>query len=247
MAPPVQLGGAQCRGQGGGADDAGDHPPPDRCSLAGSRVSSCPAAARATSTRSATHLGVPVRAGPGGAQGPAASSSAARPAGATSPATTAGSSPRSSRRRRSASRRSWPAPRHCAAEGADVIDLGCLPDTPFPHLEEAVQALKAQGWLVSVDSGDPGELRRGARAGADFLLSLTEEHARPRLRDRRRAGADPGPPRRARRPDAEAASGCCGRAGRSWPTRSSTRSISASRPRSCAITSCAAACPRPRC
>ncbi|MGD8529025.1 MAG: DUF6513 domain-containing protein, partial [Methyloceanibacter sp.] len=26
--------------------------------------------------------------------------------------------------------------------GADVIDLGCLPDTPFPHLEDTVQALK---------------------------------------------------------------------------------------------------------
>ena len=26
--------------------------------------------------------------------------------------------------------------------GADVIDIGCLPDTPFPHLEENVRALK---------------------------------------------------------------------------------------------------------
>ena len=60
-------------------------------------------------------------------------------------------------------------------EGADVIDLGCLPDTPFPQLEEAVQALRAAGHRVSVDSGDPDELRRGARAGADFLLSLTED------------------------------------------------------------------------
>jgi hypothetical protein len=59
-------------------------------------------------------------------------------------------------------------------QGADVIDLGCLPDTPFPHLEEAVQALKAEGYAVSVDSGNPDELRRGAMAGADFLLSLTE-------------------------------------------------------------------------
>ena len=25
------------------------------------------------------------------------------------------------------------------AEGADVIDLGCLPDTPFPGLEDAVR------------------------------------------------------------------------------------------------------------
>jgi dihydropteroate synthase-like protein len=61
----------------------------------------------------------------------------------------------------------------CAA-GADVIDLGCLPDTPFPHLEEAVQELKANGIRVSVDSADPAELLRGGRAGAGFLLSLTE-------------------------------------------------------------------------
>jgi len=59
-------------------------------------------------------------------------------------------------------------------EGADVVDLGCLPGTPFPHLAEAVQALKAAGHRVSVDSGDSDELRRGAEAGADFLLSLTE-------------------------------------------------------------------------
>ena len=39
------------------------------------------------------------------------------------------------------------------AAGADVIDLGCLPDTPFPHLEDAVRELKARGFAVSVDSG----------------------------------------------------------------------------------------------
>lgn len=61
------------------------------------------------------------------------------------------------------------------AAGADVIDLGCLPDTPFPHLEEAVRALAAEGYAVSLDSGDPDELRHGIGAGADFVLSLTEE------------------------------------------------------------------------
>ena len=61
------------------------------------------------------------------------------------------------------------------ADGADVIDLGCLPDTPFPHLEKAVAALKGEGFLVSVDSADPEELRRGGKAGADFLLSLNEK------------------------------------------------------------------------
>src|SRR5262245_12337656 len=60
------------------------------------------------------------------------------------------------------------------AAGADVIDLGCLPDTPFPHLEDTVRALKGAGIKVSVDSAAVEELRRGARAGADFLLSLTE-------------------------------------------------------------------------
>jgi len=58
--------------------------------------------------------------------------------------------------------------------GADVIDLGCLPDTPFRHLEDAVREIRAAGLEVSVDSGNTDELRRGARAGANFLLSLTE-------------------------------------------------------------------------
>ena len=62
------------------------------------------------------------------------------------------------------------------AEGADVIDLGCLPDTPFPHLEDAVRELKASGFAVSVDSAEPDELRRGGSAGADYLLSLTERN-----------------------------------------------------------------------
>lgn len=61
------------------------------------------------------------------------------------------------------------------AQGADVIDIGCKPGTPFPHLEDTVRRLKAAGMRVSVDSGDPAELRRGALAGADFLLSLTED------------------------------------------------------------------------
>jgi dihydropteroate synthase-like protein len=57
---------------------------------------------------------------------------------------------------------------------ADVIDLGCLPDTPFPHLEDAARALIGAGFAVSIDSANADELRRGARAGAQFLLSLTE-------------------------------------------------------------------------
>ncbi len=61
------------------------------------------------------------------------------------------------------------------AAGADVIDLGCLPDTPFPGLADAVRMLKSAGLAVSVDSADLAELETGAAAGADFVLSLTEE------------------------------------------------------------------------
>jgi dihydropteroate synthase len=57
-------------------------------------------------------------------------------------------------------------------QGADVIDIGCLPATPFPHLEDVVRMLKGEGLDVSVDSTDPDELLRAGRAGADYLLSL---------------------------------------------------------------------------
>lgn len=58
--------------------------------------------------------------------------------------------------------------------GADVIDLGCLPSTPFPHMEDAIAALKQADFLVSLDSLDTGDLLRGGKAGADYLLSLHE-------------------------------------------------------------------------
>ncbi|HUU66222.1 MAG TPA: DUF6513 domain-containing protein [Methyloceanibacter sp.] len=60
-------------------------------------------------------------------------------------------------------------------KGANVIDLGGLPDTPFAHLEETVAALKDKGFKVSIDSADPDELLRGGKAGADYLLSLNED------------------------------------------------------------------------
>ncbi|MBK6850236.1 MAG: dihydropteroate synthase [Burkholderiales bacterium] len=63
--------------------------------------------------------------------------------------------------------------RSLKADGADVIDLGCLPATAFDHLEDSVRALKSEGFKVSVDSVSSDELLRGGRAGADYLLSLT--------------------------------------------------------------------------
>lgn len=62
-------------------------------------------------------------------------------------------------------------------DGANVIDVGCLPDTPFPHLEESIIALKEAGFKVSIDSLEDDDLLRGGRAGADYLLSLKESTA----------------------------------------------------------------------
>ncbi len=61
------------------------------------------------------------------------------------------------------------------AQGANVIDLGCLPGRPFLHLADAVKALKAAGFKVSVDSMQADELLLAGKAGADYLLSLTEK------------------------------------------------------------------------
>lgn len=60
------------------------------------------------------------------------------------------------------------------AQGADVIDLGCLPAVSFPHLAESIRALKQAGLMVSVDSLTTDDLLAAGHAGADYLLSLTE-------------------------------------------------------------------------
>ncbi len=60
-------------------------------------------------------------------------------------------------------------------EGADVIDIGCLPGTPFKHLTDTVKTLKQEGFKVSVDSLENEDLLMGGQAGADYLLSLTNQ------------------------------------------------------------------------
>jgi len=58
--------------------------------------------------------------------------------------------------------------------GANVIDIGCLPDTPFDNMEVIIQGLKQAGFQVSIDSLETEDLIRGANAGADYMLSLHE-------------------------------------------------------------------------
>ena len=47
---------------------------------------------------------------------------------------------------------------HYRTQGANVIDLGCLPNQPFNHLAESIRLLKSNGFKVSVDSIQPDEL-----------------------------------------------------------------------------------------
>jgi dihydropteroate synthase-like protein len=60
--------------------------------------------------------------------------------------------------------------------GANVIDIGCLPSTPFPHMEELIRTLKQEGFQVSIDSLENDDLIAGGKAGADYLLSLHENN-----------------------------------------------------------------------
>ena len=62
------------------------------------------------------------------------------------------------------------------SQGANVIDLGCMPDTKFDHLEETIKALKSKGYKVSVDSANSEELIRGGNSGADYILSINENN-----------------------------------------------------------------------
>ena len=61
------------------------------------------------------------------------------------------------------------------SEGADVIDIGCLPNKKFHHLSEIIQELKLRNFYVSVDSHNLDELKIGSKAGADYLLSIKDE------------------------------------------------------------------------
>jgi dihydropteroate synthase-like protein len=59
-----------------------------------------------------------------------------------------------------------------AADGADVIDVGCDPASPCATIADYVQALVDQGHRVSIDSFDPSEVARAVRAGAELVLSV---------------------------------------------------------------------------
>jgi dihydropteroate synthase len=59
-----------------------------------------------------------------------------------------------------------------AAEGADVIDLGCVPGEAWEGVGDAVRALRDRGLRVSIDSFDPAEVAEATAGGAELVLSV---------------------------------------------------------------------------
>ena len=58
--------------------------------------------------------------------------------------------------------------------GADIIDLGCDPGEPWQGAGEAVRALRAEGFRVSLDTFNPIEAEAGAKNGAELILSVNK-------------------------------------------------------------------------
>lgn len=63
-----------------------------------------------------------------------------------------------------------------AADGADVIDVGCEPGEPWPDVADCVRALRDDGHRVSIDSWNPREVEPAVRAGAELVLSVNSSN-----------------------------------------------------------------------
>ena len=63
-------------------------------------------------------------------------------------------------------------------DGADVIDLGCIPDERWPGAGEATRRLCAEGFRVSIDSFDRNEVESAVEAGAELVLSCNSSIVR---------------------------------------------------------------------
>ena len=62
--------------------------------------------------------------------------------------------------------------RRLAAAGADRIDVGCDPGDSWSGVGAAVRMLVAEGFRVSIDSFEPGEVAAAVAAGATLVLSV---------------------------------------------------------------------------
>ena len=174
-----------------GADDGRHDPAPRRARRSRADRIIVPGRCRGDLEALTRALRHPGRARPRRAEGPAALLRPRRAADRPRRIRDRRSLPRSSTRRGSRVTQIVERARRLAADGADVIDLGCLPETPFDHLADSVRALKAAGFTVSVDSMITDELLRGGARRRRLPAEPDARHAVDRRRGRGHAGADP--------------------------------------------------------
>src|SRR5262249_9152436 len=58
------------------------------------------------------------------------------------------------------------------ADGADIIDLGCVPGESWPRAGLVTRLLCTEGHRVSIDSFDRREVEDSVAAGAELVLSV---------------------------------------------------------------------------
>lgn len=61
-------------------------------------------------------------------------------------------------------------------DGADVIDLGCIPDERWPRVGQVTRLLRSEGFRVSIDSFDRSEVESAVEAGAELVLSCNNSN-----------------------------------------------------------------------
>ena len=62
------------------------------------------------------------------------------------------------------------------ADGATLIDVGCLPKATWSGVSDCVGALKSEGHRVSIDSLNPKEILAAANSGAELVLSVNSSN-----------------------------------------------------------------------
>lgn len=61
-------------------------------------------------------------------------------------------------------------------DGANMIDLGCIPGTRWTSVGDVVRLLRDSGIRVSIDSFDKSEVEQAIAAGAELVLSCTSSN-----------------------------------------------------------------------
>jgi dihydropteroate synthase-like protein len=80
--------------------------------------------------------------------------------------------------------------RRLAADGADVIDIGCDPGSDWGGVGEAAHALRQEGLRVSIDSFNPAEVELALAAGAELVLSVNSSNCSQAKSWHQRFGAE---------------------------------------------------------